>query len=111
MIREPFFQSMGEEIPYSIAVEVVAFKEDERLIRIEALVYVERESQKGMVIGKGGQVIKRIGVIARKNMEAYFQKKIFLDLKVKVLKNWSKDERSLRKLGYSHPRRKVKKQV
>lgn len=100
VVRERLFFEMSEELPYSIAVETKNFHESEERIHIEADVYVERESQKGMVIGKQGRVLKKVGTDARKVLEDFFQKKIFLDLRVKVLRNWTRDESKLRQLGY-----------
>ena len=103
IVREKVFQLTHQEIPYSAAVIVSEFKEDIKrdLLSISALIYVERESQKGMVIGKGGRMIKEIGMRAREGLEAFFGTKIYLDLRVKVNKNWTGSEESLKRLGYS----------
>jgi GTP-binding protein Era len=102
MIREKVFRMTGEEIPYAVAVTVESFKErpGKALIDIQATIHVERESQKPIVIGKGGQKIKRIGAAARKDIERMVGCKVFLKLWVRVQKNWTKDERTVRKLGY-----------
>ena len=88
-----------EEMPYSTAVVIDRFEEGEKIHRIFATIFVERESQKAIVIGKGGQKLKDIGTEARKDLEAFFERKIFLELHVKVRKNWRDDEDTLRALG------------
>jgi GTP-binding protein Era len=102
MIREKVFRLTGEEIPYATAVTVEAFKEDHRrrLVTIHASVHVERDSQKGIIIGKGGRMLKTIGEAARREIERLVGKKVFLKLFVRVQKNWSRDTRALRKFGY-----------
>jgi GTP-binding protein Era len=90
-----------EEIPYSCTVEVEAYKEEEKMIRIGAVIYVERESQKGIIIGRKGESIKRIGTEARKDLEDFTGRKVFLELFVKVEKDWRKNESKLKRLGYS----------
>jgi GTP-binding protein Era len=102
LIREKAFRLTGEEIPYSVAVTVEDFKEEKAggLIRIHATIHVERDSQKGMVIGKGGRKLKEIGQAARGEIERMVGTKVFLKLFVRVQKNWSKDTKALRKFGY-----------
>ena len=102
IIRERLFHHTGEEIPYAVAVAVEDFDESRRpeLVSIRAVVYVEKESQKGMVIGKGGKLLKRVGQEAREEMERLLQAKVYLDLWVKVWKNWRRDPRAIRLLGY-----------
>jgi GTP-binding protein Era len=102
MIREKAFRLTGEEIPYSVAVTVDDFKEEKAgaLIRIHASIHVERDSQKGMVIGKGGRKLKEIGQAARKEIERMVGAKVFLKLFVRVQKNWSKDTKALKRFGY-----------
>jgi len=102
MIREKAFRLTGEEIPYSIAVTVEDFKEEKegRLIRIDATIHVERDSQKGIVIGKGGQKLKEIGQAARREIERMVGAQVFLKLFVRVQKNWSTDTKALRRFGY-----------
>ncbi len=100
IIREKILQHYDKEIPYSVEVEVESFKEDERLIRISAVIYVERESQKGIVIGKQGKAIKTIGVEARKDIEAFFDKQVYLELFVKVDKDWRQKSNRLKHYGY-----------
>ena len=101
IVREKVFLLTGQEIPYSSAVLIESFKEDEEkgLVTIHATIYVERDSQKGMVIGKGGKKLKGIGTAARKDIENLLTAKVLLKLWVKVRKNWSQDEKFLRELG------------
>ena len=102
MIREKVFRLTGQEIPYSTAVTIDTFSEEKKgsLVKIEAVIHVERNSQKGMVIGKKGSKLKQIGQDARKEIERMLQAKVFLKLFVRVQKNWSSDTKALRKLGY-----------
>ena len=91
-----------QELPYSTAVTIESYEENtpNGIIRISATIFVERESQKGMLIGKGGAMLKQIGQSARKNIEQYLDSKIFLELWVKVNKDWPDNERSLNEFGY-----------
>ncbi|KPJ74703.1 MAG: GTPase Era [Deltaproteobacteria bacterium SG8_13] len=102
MIREKVFRLTGEEIPYSAAVTVDSFKEEQdgALIRIHATIHLERESQKGIVIGRNGSKIKQIGSAAREDIQRFLAAKVFLQLFVRIQKNWSKDTKAIRKLGY-----------
>lgn len=102
MIREKAFRLTGEEIPYSVAVTVETFKEEKggRLIRIHATLHVERNSQKGIIIGKNGQKLKEIGRAARLEIERMVGAQVFLKLFVRVQKNWSSDTKALRRFGY-----------
>lgn len=100
IIREKIFLNYQQEIPYSSEVVVTSFKEDEQMIRIEAEIYVERDSQKGIIIGKKAESIKKVGMQARKDMEIFFGKKIHLQTFVKVEKDWRKDDRKLARFGY-----------
>lgn len=100
IIREKILQNYTKEIPYSCEVAVESFKEEDNIIRISAVIYVERDSQKPIIIGKGGAMIKKVGMEARKDMEIFFQKKIFLETYVKVLPNWRNNDRNLRSFGY-----------
>jgi len=102
LIREKIFRLTGEEIPYAVAVTVESFKEEKQgaLIRIHAVIHVERESQKGILIGKGGRNLKRIGTLAREEIEHFLGTRVFLQLFVRVQKNWSRDRRALRRFGY-----------
>ena len=100
IIREKILLNYREEIPYSCQVEIESFKEDEERYEIGAIIYVMRETQKGIVIGKGGAALKRVGTQARKDMEDFFQKKVFLQILVKVDPDWRESRRELRKFGY-----------
>lgn len=100
IIREKIFLNYSQEIPYSCEVVVESFKEEEDIIRIRTLIYVERESQKIILIGKQGAMLKKVGMQARVDMEAFFGKKIYLETFVKVLTDWRNNERALRSLGY-----------
>ena len=99
MIREKLILLTQQEMPYSTAVIIDRFEEDEKIDRIFASIFVERESQKAIVIGKGGQKLKEIGIEARKELEAFLGRKVFLELHVKVKKAWRDDEQMLRTLG------------
>jgi GTPase len=99
MIREKLIVLTEEEMPYSTAVVIDRFEEEEKIDRIYASIFVERESQKAIVIGKGGQKLKQIGTEARQELEAFLGKKVFLELHVKVRRNWRDDEETLRSLG------------
>jgi len=99
MIREKLILQTEEEMPYSTAVVIDRFEEDEKLYRIFASIFVERESQKAIVIGKAGQKLKQVGTEARQELEAFFGRKVFLELHVKVKKNWRDDEETLKSLG------------
>ena len=100
MIREKILLHYKQEIPYSVEVEIETFKEEAKLIRIYAIIYVERDSQKGILIGNEGKALKRVGRESRLDMEAFFNKKVFLELKVKVNKDWRNNERQIKKFGY-----------
>ncbi len=102
LIRERLLHHTGEEIPYAVAVKVEEFDESRRpdLVRIRAIIYVERQSQKGIVIGKHGRLLKTIGQEARGEIEALLQAHVFLELWVKVWKNWRRDPKAIRTLGY-----------
>lgn len=101
IIREKVFEFYGEEIPYSTTVEIEEFKEREAgKDFIKAIIYVERESQKGIIIGKDGKAIKHVGLIAREEIEKEIGRKVYLELWVKVMEKWRKDRSKLYKLGY-----------
>lgn len=102
-IREVCFQELEEELPYSLAVGIGEYRENADPVFIEATIYIERESQKGIVIGKGGRTIKRIGIRSRQNIERFIGTKVYLDLRVKVLANWRKNPGKLKLLGYPVP--------
>lgn len=100
IIREKILNNYEKEIPYSVEVEVEEFKEDEKRINIMAIIYVERDSQKGIIIGHMGDALKKVGTQARLDIEAFFSKKVFLNLYVKVQKDWRSKEGDLKKFGY-----------
>jgi GTPase len=100
IIREKIFLNYEQEIPYSAEVSISSFKEEKDIIRVSATIYVERDSQKGIIIGKAASSIKKVGMEARKDMEAFFGKKIFLETHVKVADNWRKQTSRLRQFGY-----------
>ncbi len=100
IIREKILLNYDKEIPYAVEVEVEQFKEEEKLIRINAVIYAERDSQKGIIIGHGGKSLKKVGTEARKDLEAFFEKKVFLELFVKVEKDWRNKDTKLRNFGY-----------
>jgi GTP-binding protein Era len=100
IIREKIFIHCDKEIPYSCQVEIEEFKEEPNLTRIRALIIVERDSQRGILIGKGGEMIKRIGRDARKEIEKFIEQKVFLETYVKVDKDWRTTENKLKKYGY-----------
>lgn len=100
IIREKLLLDYDKEVPYSSEVIVEKFEEKENAIHIMAVIYVERDSQKGIIIGKGGEKIKKVGIEARKDIETFFGKKVFLELFVKVEKDWRNRESRLRAFGY-----------
>ncbi len=100
IVREKAIEATSQEVPYAIAVLVDSFDESERLIRIRATIYVDREGQKGIVIGAGGNTLKNIGIAARKELETILGTKIFLELYVKVLKNWRENPQIVRQLDW-----------
>jgi len=100
IVREKALQLTREEIPHSVAVQVEDIQTEDGLTRIEAVVLVERDSQKGIVIGRGGQMLKTIGSRAREELEPLLGTRVFLGLRVKVLKEWQRDPRALDRLGY-----------
>ena len=102
IIREKILNNYKKEVPYSTEVVVTDFVEDEDIIRIRAEIYVERKTQKGIIIGKGGLALKKVGVEARKDMEVFFGKKIYLETHVKVAADWRKKSHSLKGFGYSN---------
>jgi len=100
IIREKLLQKTRDELPFAIAVGIDSFKEEGRMARISATIYVEKDSQKAIVIGKHGQILKDVGTYARIDMENFFGMKVFLELWVKVKGSWRQDERMLVELGY-----------
>ena len=102
IVREKIFLNYKEEIPYSCEVVIEEFKEGAERYDISAVIYVMRDSQKGIIIGKGGQSLKKVGTQARIDMEDFFQKKVFLSLFVKVDPDWRESKKELRKFGYEY---------
>jgi GTP-binding protein Era len=100
IIREKILKNYQKEIPYASEVAVESFKEDEKIIRIRAIVFVERESQKAIILGHKGEAIKKTGTEARLSIEHFLNKKVFLELFVKVDKDWRNNEGKLKKFGY-----------
>lgn len=100
LVREKLFRHLGQELPYGLTVEIERFREEDGLLRINALIWVERDTHRAMVIGKGGALLKQVGQDARRDMERAFGRKVFLEMWVKVKEGWADDERALRSLGY-----------
>ena len=101
IIREKILLNFSKEVPYSVEVAVESFTEEEKIVRILAYLFVSRESQKAIILGHQGKAIKKLGTEARKDIEEFLDKHVFLELHVKVSKEWRNDERSLRRFGYS----------
>ena len=108
LIRKQLFIHLGDELPYSCAVEIESYHEDKKPIAIHAMIYVDRDSQKGMVIGSGGKKIKEIGSGARIEIEKLLGVQIYLELRVKVMEGWSEDSRKMKSLGYALERKRSK---
>ena len=102
IVREQILMNYKKEIPYSVEVDVEEFKEAEDIIRMRAVIYVARDSQKGIIIGHRGSMLKRVGVGARKQLEKVFAKKVHLETFVKVKKNWRDSDAQLKRFGYKH---------
>jgi GTP-binding protein Era len=100
IIREKIFKIYEKEIPYSTEVIITAFIEGDNLYRISSEIIVERDSQKNILIGKGGETLKKVGTYARKDMEEFFQKKVFLEMFIKVIPDWRSKKNYLKKFGY-----------
>lgn len=100
LVREQLFRHLGQELPYSITVEIEQFDDEEKMYRIGAVIYVERDGQKSIVIGKKGELLKSVGKDARLEMQSLFGRKVFLRLWVKVREGWGDNERMLKNLGY-----------
>ncbi|WP_411032374.1 GTPase Era [Spongiimicrobium sp. 3-5] len=100
-IREKILQHYKKEIPYSVEIDTEEFFEDEKIIRMRSVIMVERDSQKGIIIGHRGSALKRVGVEARKDLEKFFDKQVHLELYVKVNKNWRSNPRQLKRFGYN----------
>lgn len=101
-IREKILLNYKQEIPYSVEVVVESYKESKDIVKISATIYVARESQKIIIIGKGGKAIKKVGVEARKDIEAFIDNKVFLELRVKVSKDWRDNDLQLKRFGYEN---------
>lgn len=101
IIREKLTRHLGKELPYALTVEIEQFRDEGELTWIGAVIWVEREGQKAIVIGKGGKMLKKIGELARKDMEKLLARKVYLNLWVKVREDWSDDDKALRSLGYT----------
>jgi len=99
-IREKILMHYKKEIPYSVEIETEEFKEETKIIRIRSVIMVERDTQKGIIIGHKGAALKRVGTEARKDLEKFFGKKIFMELYVKVNKNWRSNNNQLKRFGY-----------
>ncbi len=102
-IREKILKHYKKEIPYAVEIDTEEFFEDEKIIRMRSVIMVERESQKGIIIGHKGSALKRVGVEARKDLEQFFEKQVHLELYVKVNKNWRSDAGQLKRFGYNNP--------
>ena len=102
IIREKILQYYDKEVPYSVEVEVEEFKEDDKRINIMAVIYVERSTKKGIIIGSQGEALKKVGTQALLDIEAFFGKKVFLNLYVKVLKDWRNKDSELKNFGYAN---------
>jgi len=100
IIREKILNNYRQEIPYSVEVVVESFKEEEKIIRIEAVIFVTRESQKMIILGEKGRSIKKTGTEARRDIEKFVGKKVFIDITVKVNKDWRDNDRQLKRFGY-----------
>lgn len=100
IIREAVLRHFKKEIPYAVEVAIIEYEEGEKMDRINAVIFVERETQKRILIGQGGRAIKRLGTDARKSIERFVDKKVFLDMTVKVRKNWRSNEDDLKEFGY-----------
>jgi GTP-binding protein Era len=102
-VREAAFACLGDELPYALAAEVDEFREGSSPLYIRVTLYVERDSQKGMVVGRGGRMLKRIGTQARQRAEAFLREPVYLDLWVKTLPGWRSRPGVLRRLGFNPP--------
>jgi GTPase len=101
VIREKLLFRLGQEVPHALTVEIESFKEQDSLVTIHAIIWVERQGQKGIVIGKGGELLKAVGTLARRDLERMLDSKVNLQLWVKVREGWSDNEAALRSLGYA----------
>lgn len=103
LLREALTLRLHKELPYSLAVEIEQFRRDKGLVRIDAVIWVERDSQKQIVIGKGGKALKQVGAEARRAMEDLFGEKVFLQTWVKVSRDWTRSEQMLERMGFDEP--------
>jgi GTP-binding protein Era len=101
IIREKLIRSLGQEVPHALSVQIEQFKHEEKIIRIHAVIWVEREGQKVIVIGKQGEGLKKVGQRAREDLEKMLEQKVYLNLWVKIKQGWSDNERALQSLGYT----------
>ena len=101
IIREKIFKIYSQEIPYASEVVTESFKIKNKVLKISSLIIVERDSQKGIIIGNKGETIKKVGMESRKDLEKFFNRKVFLELNVKVIKDWRKNSYQLKNLGYN----------
>lgn len=101
-IREKILKYYKKEIPYSVEIEVEEFKDEEEILRIRSIINVSRDSQKGIIIGHQGKALKKVGTLARRDLEKFFDKKIYLELYVKVNKDWRNDDNQLKRFGYNN---------
>lgn len=104
VVREKIILNTEKEVPHSVAVEVTEYKDRKNRTDIYVVIYVEKDSQKGIIIGKGGAMVKKIGSAARQDIEKMLERQVFLDVRVKVLKNWRSNEQFMRRVGYSLPK-------
>ena len=102
IIREKILRTLNKEIPHGVAVVIEEFKEDGGLVRIRAEIFCEKESHKGIIVGKGGRELKMIGTYAREDLEKMLDKKVFLDLWVKVKENWRESAKTVGNFGYQN---------
>lgn len=103
IVREKIFLNYKKEIPYSTEVDITEFKEDEKIIRMRAEIYVERKSQRPILLGKGGEKIKKVGIESREDLEAFFGKQVYLETFVKIESDWRKKANKLNRFGYNKP--------
>jgi len=101
IVREKILMHYKKEIPYSVEIDTEEFEEEEKIIRMRSVIMVERESQKGIIIGHKGHALKRVGIEARKDLETFFGKQVHIELYVKVNKNWRSSDRELKRFGYN----------
>ena len=103
-VREKLMERLRQELPYSLTVQVESLKEEEKITRVEAVIWVERENQKAIVVGAGGQLLKAVGTAARRDMEQRLGRPVFLKLWARCRKDWTDDPEQMRRLGYENPK-------